>query len=61
MNNIIEYYIKDNYGNSHMYPANEQIANYLTLLTGKKTLLPDHIFALRGLGYEIKEVLKPVR
>ncbi len=58
MHKVIEYYRKENYGNSHLYIKDDAIANYITLLTGKKTLTSDHLFSLRGLGFELREVLR---
>ncbi len=58
MDKIIEYYRKENYGNKHLYIKDANLAHSISLLTGKKTLLPEHILALQQMGYTMVEVPK---
>jgi len=54
---IIEYYTKSVYGNEMKYIKDKHISSMLFLLTGKKTITNSDMIALKGLGYELKEVL----
>lgn len=54
----IEVVIKNIYGNDKVYIADKHLAETITLLTGCKTLAPQHIHALKMLGYTITLVLE---
>lgn len=51
----IETYKRSEYGNTRVFVKDEQIALAITTLTGRKTLLPSDIVALKFLGLEIGE------
>jgi hypothetical protein len=46
--------VKSVYGNDLMYVVEPGKANLVRLLTGKKTVSNQDIYALRGLGIEVK-------
>jgi hypothetical protein len=54
----IEVIIKSIYGNDKVYIADKALAETITLLTGAKTLSPQHIHALKMLGYSLKVVVE---
>lgn len=53
----INYYIRAHYGTEHRYPIEHKEA--LKLLTGRSTLTDTDLEALKMLGYELTEVVKP--
>lgn len=53
----IEVVIKSIYGNDKVYIADKALAETITLLTGAKTLSPQHIHALKMLGYTLTVIL----
>lgn len=57
MNKVIEYYIKNVYGNELRYVKDKEKAQAITILTGSKTLSGNHIGALEMLGFTFKQVL----
>lgn len=54
----IEVVIKSIYGTDKVYIADKALAETITLLTGAKTLSPQHIHALKMLGYTITLALE---
>lgn len=59
MDETIEYYIKDVWGNKRSYIADKETAENISLLTGQKTLDARHFQALEALGFTFKQVLAP--
>lgn len=55
----IEYYCQGNYGQDYFYIIDTNIAQAVSRLTGRKTLTQSDFNALRSLGFELKEVIKP--
>ena len=55
----IDYYTKSVYGLDKNYAADPTMAAALTALTGTKTLLPEHMEALKALGFTLSLVLQP--
>lgn len=56
---IIEYYIKNVYGNELIYVKDEQLKRVIANLTGKKTISQKDIANFKVLGITFKEVLPP--
>lgn len=54
----IEVVIKSIYGTDKVYIADKALAETVSLLTGCKTLAPQHIHALKMLGYSLKVVVE---
>lgn len=48
----LKFYEKQVYGNTMIYPTVE-IADYISMLTGKKTVDKTNLTALKRLGFEI--------
>ena len=55
----IDYYAKSVYGLDKNYAADPTIATALSALTGTKTLLPEHVEALKALGFTLNKVIQP--
>ena len=56
---IIEYYIKNVYGNELIYVKDEQLKKIISNLLGKKTINKKDIANFKSLGITFKEVLPP--
>lgn len=56
---VIEYYSKNVYGVEKLYIADGKIAEIVRALTGRKTIDARDIQALKSLGLEFKEVIRP--
>lgn len=56
---IIEYYIKNIYGNELIYVKDEQLRKTISNLIGKKTINKKDIHNFEILGISFKEVLAP--
>ncbi len=56
---IIEYYIKNVYGNELIYIKDEQLKKIISNLLGKKTINQKDINNFEILGISFKEVLPP--
>jgi len=54
----IKYYIKGVYGREMMYIKDKVIAEYVSLLTGRKTITETDIEALTHLGFKLIRVLR---
>ena len=50
--------IRQVYGQDTVYPADD-LARTFTKLTGHKTFTPRDLAAIRELGYEVKEAVRP--
>lgn len=59
MNTPIQFFRREVYGNVLFYIKDPAISCQVAILTGKKTLLPDHKQALESLGLTFEEVLAP--
>ena len=57
MNNKIEYYVKNNYGNKQYYIVGD-IAKTISNLTGKKTVSKQDMVNLEKLGFEFVQVIQ---
>lgn len=55
----IEYYTKDVYGSELIYIKNDELANVVRALTGKKTVSAWDIKMFGKLGITFVEVLRP--
>ena len=55
--NTIRFYCRDHYGRQHRYPLDH--AEAIERLTGCKTLRDSDMSALRQLGFEFQEVVRP--
>jgi len=56
----IEYYIKNVYGNDHMYIVDPEQAHAVGTLTKKKTIDHNDIKALERLGHTLERVHAPI-
>lgn len=56
MQRTIEYTVKNQYGNDRMFVVDKEVAHYVALISGKKTLDHGIIEGLQGLGFQIEEV-----
>ncbi len=56
---IIQFYTKNIYGKPTWYYQEEEIAELMIRLTGKKTMTPQIQTALQDLGFAFVEVLPP--
>lgn len=59
MKKPIEYYIARVYGRAHLYIADKKIAETISILTGRKVLIPEHKKALEDLGLTFKQIVTP--
>lgn len=55
----IAVYIRNEFGNERVYPANPEQAKELGALTGGKTLSPAQVRALTALGFTVAQVPDP--
>lgn len=55
----LNYYVKNVYGNLHLYLESSTEQQAITSLTGTKTLLQTQMQALESLGFEFVQVLTP--
>jgi hypothetical protein len=58
-NSIIQYYVREVYGNPRYYVADKALADSISKLTGQKTIMPWHMAALEALGFKMERVLQP--
>jgi hypothetical protein len=56
MSNIIEVQVRNVYGNTLVYPANELARKFATLL-GVKTFNRSQVLAMKDLGYVVGQVI----
>ena len=61
MKKEIEFYTKEVYGLPKKYVVDNELANTIATLTGRKTLLDSDVKALEKLGFVLKEVLRPIK
>jgi len=61
MKKEIEFYTKEVYGLPKKYVVDNELANTIATLTGRKTLLDSDVKALEKLGFVLKEVLRPTK
>jgi hypothetical protein len=52
-------FTRSSYGNEHIYVADASLASSLCVLTRSKTLLPEHVTALKSLGFAFRLVSDP--
>jgi len=56
---LISVYVRNVYGIQHVYVSDAELAATLAKLTRSKTLLPEHIDALKTLGFTFEQVPDP--
>lgn len=57
--NVIPVYVRNVYGNEHIYVADADKARTLAVLTASKTLTHSHVRALQELGFTFEHVADP--